>query len=175
MLVEIAREAGMRYLFGTALPELPGASILAPYGNALLSRYPFVNAATYRLPAPEGRESRGAIVAESECGDGRLLTFCVTHLDHRSEQVRSEQCEHTLRATAHLAGQPHVLMGDFNALAPRDYGSGGTTGRFQDKGAHLVAMQVIPRLLRAGYLDAGARCSRVPPRTLVHGEPDRPH
>jgi len=168
MLIEIAEELGMRYLFGSTLPEVPGSSWPAPYGNALLCRQLLLNAATYRLPAPEGRESRGVVAADIEFDQGRRLTCLVTHLDHRSEQVRAEQCEHILRATTHLAAQPHLLIGDFNALAPDDY-----CDRQEklaelekaSKGAHMATMLVIPRLLRAGYTDAAASGQGIPAAT----------
>ncbi len=168
MLTEMARDLEMRYVFGTTLPDQPGSSFQAPYGNALLSRYPILNAATYRLPAPEGRESRGVVAADVVLEHGRALTCYVTHLDHRSEQVRLEQCEHITQVTTRFVGESHILIGDFNALAPGDY-----QDRQEElaeleagsKGAHMATMQVVPRLLRAGYIDAQAAVGKIPAAT----------
>ena len=76
MLDEIADAMGMGYVFGSAIPTIPGSSLHAPYGNALLSRRPWRKASTYRLPAPETRESRGVVWAEVEV-NGAPLTFGV--------------------------------------------------------------------------------------------------
>ena len=65
LLNEIAEALGMHAVFGAALPNPPGSPFQAPYGNALLSRFPLRQVSTYRLPAPEGRESRGVVAAES--------------------------------------------------------------------------------------------------------------
>ncbi len=155
MLDEIADALGMRYLFGSTLATIPGAPQLAAYGNAMLSRYPWRNAGTFRLPTPETCETRGAIWAEVEVNGIRLMVGTV-HLENTAEEARIAQVEHLLSLAAQFS-HPQVLLGDFNALAP---------GEFQDSTrgqiAPASATQVITRMLRAGYVDAQAAVGRGP-------------
>ncbi len=128
MLDEIADALGMRYLFGSTLATIPGSPQLAAYGNAMLSRYLWRNASTFRLPTPETCESRGAIWADVEVNGFRLSVGTV-HLENRAEETRIAQVEHLLSLAAHF-NRPQVLLGDFNALAP---------GEFQDSSQRQIA------------------------------------
>jgi endonuclease/exonuclease/phosphatase family metal-dependent hydrolase len=155
MLDEIADALGMGYVFGSAIPTIPGSTLQAPYGNALLSRYPWRKASTYRLPAPETRESRGVIWAEVEV-NGTPLTFGIVHLENRTEQVRLEQIEHLLPVLAQLR-QPRILVGDFNAVAPGEY-----LDSVRKQIAPPAMTQVIARMLAAEYVDAQSVVGRGP-------------
>ncbi len=155
MLDEIADALGMRYLFGSTLATIPGAPQLAAYGNALLSRYPWRNAGTFRLPTPETCESRGAIWADVEV-NGFRLSVGVVHLENTAEEARLTQVEHLLALAAQFS-RPQVLLGDFNALAPGELCDSASGQR-----APATATRVIARMLRAGYVDAQATVSRGP-------------
>lgn len=155
MLDEIADALGMRYLFGSTLATIPGSPQLTAYGNALLSRAPWHNASTFRLPTPETCESRGAIWAEVEVNDV-CLTIGTVHLENTAEEARIAQVEHLLSLAARLHC-PQVLLGDFNALAPGEF-QDSITGQL----APPAATQVIARMLRAGYVDAQATVGRGP-------------
>ena len=80
-------------------------------------------------------------------------------MDHLSETVRVKQLTALLQWTTRDRSRPHLLMGDFNTLAPDD------NGENPDALAALRSMewmnrvmaeefQVVPRLLRRGYVDA---------------------
>lgn len=102
----------------TALPYRCFADALgragAPYGNALLSRYPILYAKAVPIPLPHPRtgdrryEPRCILHAEIWGG----YTVLVTHFGlNRDEQ------ENAVRAvTDLLAGEKCILMGDFNVL-----------------------------------------------------------
>ena len=159
-LQQLADALGMQAAFGAALmPQLAFAP-LAPYGNALLTRYPLLAHAGHHLTATEGHEQRGLLEARVLLPDGkRTLSIYVTHLDHRSEAVRMTQLTALLQWTVRDRSRPHLLLGDFNSLAPSD---------FTEKPAALAALaeqisfqrltaeglQVTPRLLQRGYHDA---------------------
>lgn len=158
----LAGALGMSYAFGAALmPQLAFAP-LSSYGNALLSRYPILAHAGHHLTAVPGSEQRGLLEARLLLPDQRTtLSVYVTHLDHRSEAVRVEQLAALFQWTSRDRSRPHLLMGDFNALAPGDY-EGRPEAidalRSAQWTAHLVAdgMQVAPRLQRRGYVDTAA-------------------
>jgi endonuclease/exonuclease/phosphatase family metal-dependent hydrolase len=101
----------------------------------------------------------------------------VTHLDHRSEQVRLEQwaAAHTwlLRDRA----RPHLLVGDFNALAASDYRAEGALDRLaayqQERGWPTPAFDLHASVVKAGYVDAYEQAGRGPGATLPAAEPER--
>ncbi|KAH8073855.1 hypothetical protein JL721_2401 [Aureococcus anophagefferens] len=73
----------------------------APFGNAVLSRRPFVDAGHLVLAAEPGDvrlggqrrddvESRGVVWAAVEVGDERV-GFAAAHLDHKAEELREKQ------------------------------------------------------------------------------------
>ncbi|MFN2167732.1 MAG: endonuclease/exonuclease/phosphatase family protein, partial [Anaerolineae bacterium] len=80
---------------------------------------------------------------------------------HRSEEARLQQLAAVFQWTGRDRSRPHLLMGDFNALAPADY-----DGRSEalealgahERGANLVkdGVKVVPRVLARGYVDAMA-------------------
>ncbi|MCS6843117.1 MAG: endonuclease/exonuclease/phosphatase family protein [Caldilineales bacterium] len=167
----LADALGMQYAFGVALTPQFAFAPLASYGNALLSRYPLLAHAGHHLTPVPGHEQRGLLEARVLLPDGRrTLSLYVTHLDHRSEAVRLTQLSAALQWTVRDRGRPHVLMGDFNALAPGDYADrpDALAALAQDLDhRHMVSdgMQVVPRLLKAKYVDAGARRPGVPDPT----------
>jgi endonuclease/exonuclease/phosphatase family metal-dependent hydrolase len=157
----------MTSAFGAALTPDDAFAPLSPYGNALLTRRPLLAHASHHLTPIEGHEQRGLLEARILLDDGRTpLSVYVTHLDHLSEAVRSEQVTALLQWTGRDRARPHLLMGDFNALAPGDD---------DERPAALAALRsvepaasgirwtdrflsddflVVPRLLRRGYQDA---------------------
>jgi endonuclease/exonuclease/phosphatase family metal-dependent hydrolase len=82
-------------------------------------------------------------------------------LDHLSEAARVRQLAAIFQWTLRDRDRPHLLMGDFNALAPGDFAADPAAlaalrasadfGRLVEEG-----MEVVPRLLRRGYVDAQA-------------------
>ncbi len=86
------------------------------YGNAILSRYPIINRKVHKLPAPTGYEPRVCLEAKVKI-DERGYTFMVTHLDHKSNEVRNRQVAEILKVVPSPLKRT-VLIGDFNCQPP---------------------------------------------------------
>lgn len=161
-LALLAQALGMEYAFGVALTPQFAFAPLASYGNALLTRYPVLAHAGHHLAPIEGHEQRGLLELRVLLPDGRTpFSVYVTHLDHLSEAVRVQQLASVFSWTVRDRARPHLLLGDFNALAPSDYSKQPAaleTVAGSDVFGHMVRddMQVVPRLLRHGYVDAQA-------------------
>jgi endonuclease/exonuclease/phosphatase family metal-dependent hydrolase len=158
----LAEALGMKAAFGVALTPQFAFAPLASYGNALLTRYPLMAHAGHHLTPIEGHEQRGLLEARVLLPDGRIpFSVYVTHLDHLSEAARVRQLAAVFQWTLRDRDRPHLLLGDFNALAPGDFAADPAAlaalratadfGRLAEQG-----MEVVPRLLRRGYVDAQA-------------------
>ncbi|MCC7354684.1 MAG: endonuclease/exonuclease/phosphatase family protein [Anaerolineae bacterium] len=160
-LAAMAHSLGMEYAFGPALPQKTFAGSEASYGNALLSRYPILAYATHRLTPVEGREPRSLLEVRVLPPSGKAFTLYVTHLDYKSEETRLAQASGLLLWTGRDRGRLHLLLGDLNALAPGDYAGQqepwpALEAAIGEPGRRLDEPRVVPRLLRAGYVDAFA-------------------
>ncbi len=174
----LANALGMAYAFGVAFTPQFAFAPLAAYGNALLTRLPLLAHAGHHLTPVPGHEQRGLLEARILLPDGRrTLSVYVTHLDHRSETARLTQWAAVAQWTVRDRAQPHVVMGDFNALAPTDYANrpeAMSALERLDWAQYLVAdgLQLIPRVLKARYVDA---CAALHPHgaapTFPAGEP----
>ncbi len=156
-LAALAQRLGMVYAFGPTLVE--GQSPRnAPYGNALLSRWPILAYAAHRLPPTPGHELRGLLETRVLLPAGRSLTIYGIHLDHRSEAVRLTQWAAAQTWLGRERGRPHLVMGDFNALALSDYptpdAQAAVARHNADQGWVPPAFDLVPRALKAGYADA---------------------
>lgn len=106
---ELARLTAMHVVFGANIPLQGGH-----YGNAILSRYPFVRHENHLLPNFDGSEQRGVLLAEIEVNRTPVL-FLATHLDFRSdprERLASTKAINLL-ATKNV-NAPAILAGDLN-------------------------------------------------------------
>jgi len=165
----LAEKLGMSYAFGVALTPRFAFAPLAAYGNALLSRYPILAHAGHHLNPIPGHEQRGLLECRVLLPAGRAtLSVYVTHLDHKSEQARNKQVSALLQWTVRDRSRPHLLLGDFNALAPADYEV--RPDALADLAAHprlgsrtATPLLVLPRLLKAGYVDLLAAAGRSAP------------
>src|SRR5919204_4857948 len=87
----------------------------APYGNAILSRLPFIASQNYYLPLTR-REQRGCLRADLELSGGRILHVFNVHLGtgfmERRHQAPKLLSSEILRH-AGLTG-PRIVLGDFN-------------------------------------------------------------
>eukprot|EP00873_Tetraselmis_striata_P040473 jgi/Tetstr1/460737/TSEL_005922.t1 len=97
------------------------AEAAAPFGNALLSRFPIT--ATKSIPLPsEDLEARTLLVCTidipRETASNRLAVG-VCHLENTQEHVRFAQLGKVLEEMNDVPD--HVLLGDFNALRVDDY------------------------------------------------------
>jgi endonuclease/exonuclease/phosphatase family metal-dependent hydrolase len=158
----LAKALGMEAAFGVALTPQFAFAPLASYGNALLTRYPLLAHAGHHLTPIDGHEQRGLLEARVLLPDGRTpFSVYVTHLDHLSEAARVRQLAAVVQWTVRDRDRPHLLMGDFNTLAPSDFAADPTalaTLQNDPDFERLVGqgMQVVTRLLRRGYSDAQA-------------------
>jgi endonuclease/exonuclease/phosphatase family metal-dependent hydrolase len=106
MLAWLAAKTGMRAIAGTTMRRHDG-----DYGNGLLSRPPVHRVDLVDL-SWRGREPRGAILADVDCGGGPLRVVA-THLGLRPAERRA-QVERLLQLFTWQDDQPAVLMGDLN-------------------------------------------------------------
>ena len=89
----------------------------------LLSRLPIVQAQSHVRP---GILTKPVLEACIEEEDGRKLTVFVTHLaaafyrGRGGDGIRRREVREILRIMASKRGTPHLLIGDFNAIAPGD-------------------------------------------------------
>lgn len=168
----LAEALGMAVAFGAALTPQFAFAPLSAYGNALLTRYPLRAHAGHHLTPVEGHEQRGLLEARVLLPDGRtLLSIYVTHLDHQSEEARLKQVQALLQWTVRDRKQPHLVIGDLNALAPADLeGHPDRLAEIQAdervRSRYAEPLQVLPRLQRAGYVDACAAATRQPEPTF---------
>ncbi|MCO6453088.1 MAG: endonuclease/exonuclease/phosphatase family protein [Caldilineales bacterium] len=169
----MAERLGMHFVYGQAQTftlafNRPGRS----FGNALLSRWPILASAAHHLTAPSGFAPRGLLEARILLPNQRTLTVYVTHLEAGDEDVRLTQTQALLTWASRDRAQPHVLMGDFNAFNPDDYADPEQFEAFrrtvEGLGLSLYEPQTIPRLLKAGYVDAWTTAGAGPSATCCN-------
>lgn len=103
----LGRALGMNYVYGAVLKWAPCIG----YGNAVLSRWPFVNKRSHLLPG--SGERRGLLEVEIRDGSKSLILFC-THLG-LSRKDRVKQVNAVLDLLTLYRGRPLILVGDINA------------------------------------------------------------
>ena len=106
MLAWLAKETGFHAIAGTTLLRHDGH-----YGNGILTRCPVREKRLCDL-SWRGREPRGAIAADLECGGNRLRVVA-THLGLRPAE-RREQVTQLLHLFKERPHDPSVLLGDLN-------------------------------------------------------------
>jgi ribonuclease HII len=157
LLSRMAARLGMAFVFSPTNPHSDWGYVAGPYGNALLSRYPIRRAETIYLPHTENHYRRAALRAELAVGRETWAVY-VTHLNHLSERVRAREIRALLNLIARHGEGHHLLIGDLNALAMSDYVHDPvrlTRIETEFQGAKdLLPLQVVPRLLAEGYVDA---------------------
>lgn len=124
-LQELANALGLPFIsFGKATDD--GYFGTFGYGNAILSRFPIVRE-EHHVVKPAARHQAGRrIEAEDRCISIVTLqttpsaqqSFCVTHLDQLSYELRVEQLTEML-SFANSFGD-HIMCGDFNAFQRSD-------------------------------------------------------
>jgi endonuclease/exonuclease/phosphatase family metal-dependent hydrolase len=116
---EIAQQLGMRLIMGE------NATHEQDYQLALLTRLPVISTRLHPRPGLLNKPLLELCVEEE---NGQPLTAFVTHLTaafsryRTGDAIRRREMQEILRIMAPLReqGQPHLLMGDFNSLAPGD-------------------------------------------------------
>jgi endonuclease/exonuclease/phosphatase family metal-dependent hydrolase len=130
---KIAKQLGMQYRM-SALGQHS-----TDWQAAVLSRFPIVRTRVHVRPGILTKPLLEVCVEEA---DGNQLTVFVTHLTasfnngRAGDSIRRDEIREILRIMAPLQGTPHMLMGDFNALAPGDRLKGSVLLRY------LVAMDL---------------------------------
>ena len=114
---EIADRLGMQYRMSGSYTH--GED----WQTALLSRLPIVETHVYKR---SDRLTHPLFEACLEEEDGRKLTVFITHLaaafsqGRGGDSIRRREVQEILRIMTPKQGTPHLLMGDFNAIAPGD-------------------------------------------------------
>lgn len=107
----MGEKLGLFPYFAKAQDMSPGTD---PYGNALLSRFPLLEAETFLIPYPEDAGSPypevRSILKAVIAPDGKPLTVFATHL---GVTVREQEVGIGLLLPL-LGGERTILMGDFN-------------------------------------------------------------
>jgi endonuclease/exonuclease/phosphatase family metal-dependent hydrolase len=119
VIEEIAEALDMQLIKGGQVERSNG------FASALLTRLPVVYSRIHARPGVLERPLLEVCVEES---NGQQLTVFVVHLSAAFSQgwagdhLRQREAREILRITAPLLkeGRPHLLMGDFNSLAPGD-------------------------------------------------------
>ena len=111
---DLATELGWRVkmapIFGRAMYYDGGE-----YGEAILSKYTFLNFRNVALPHSPGNEPRVAIEITTVISSGDTIAFVGTHLDHlRDEKDRVDQVK-KINEVFSINKYPTILAGDLNA------------------------------------------------------------
>lgn len=115
---EIAQRLGMHYRMSESDTRYYKDQI------AILSHLPILETHSHYLP---NRYVSSLLEACIQDEHGHELTIFITHLTsafHRSrggDAIRRHEVQSILRIMASKKGTPHLLMGDFNAIAPGDH------------------------------------------------------
>lgn len=144
----IARDLSMRLAYGDANSEK---------NIAWCAREAFLGEKNWPLPALTKTLLQVTIPWEQ----GELILFA-THLGHerdaRGEEQRVREVETILGVLRAQGDRPHLLCGDFNALAPGDTlrPASELTSKEQEKAATMAATprRALALLVEAGYVDA---------------------
>jgi endonuclease/exonuclease/phosphatase family metal-dependent hydrolase len=106
MLAWLGRELGYHAVPGTTLKRNDGH-----FGNGVLTRFPVREKRVTDL-SWRGREPRGAIAVDVDCG-GRILRVVATHLGLRPAE-RRDQVQRLLHLLRERPDDHSILLGDLN-------------------------------------------------------------
>lgn len=117
---ELARRLGMKAVMSG------NAQHTRDWQVALLTRLPIVYSKTHTHASIPTKPVLEVCVREGEESDGRQLTIFVVHLAAEFSEgwagngIRRREVQTILRMMGAKQGTPHIIMGDFNTLAPGD-------------------------------------------------------
>lgn len=115
----IAKEAGFRYVAQQANCDAALPFITMQFGNAILSRYPIVNAQLVEFPTYSqwenfaGSKKRG-LICEIKLNDTESVRVFAVHLEHRDEATRIGSAQMIIDL-AKESGPGLIAAGDFNS------------------------------------------------------------
>jgi exodeoxyribonuclease-3 len=152
---KLAHDLGMSLTFGEANSD---------FHAAWLSRFQVVRAQAYRPPVLQ------KVLLEIEINwEGAPLALFTTHLsagrDRAGHERRLQEIHAVLDILRPIQGRPHLLVGDFNAIAPSDpVGPGRNIIKDDSSEDTAFSREVIGLILEAGYTD----CYRTMHPDAVH-------
>ncbi len=157
VVAELAQQLGMAYRLSGRAKDKEGQQA------ALLTRFPILSTKTYTTAIVTKQPLLEVCLEEP---DGNLLTVFVAHQTAEFRRVwrsygkRRREMREFLRLMAPQRDRPHLLMGDFNSVAPGDHVRGSAFLRYMTDPRlyyHLIANvskglpnlnYVLPRLTR---------------------------
>jgi len=109
LATELGYRTKMASIFGRAMYYDGGE-----YGEAVLSKYTFLNSKNVALPYTKGNEPRAALEVTTVLKSGDTISFIGTHLDHlRTDTDRISQAT-TINRIFSKNRYPTILSGDLN-------------------------------------------------------------
>ena len=115
LTAELKKRTGMHGIFGKAMDYDGGG-----YGEAVLSRYAFIETKNNPLPHTAKAEPRAALEVRIELPGGTKIAFVGTHLDHQRDQGnRMMQAKRIVELYENYE-LPIILAGDLNATPGSD-------------------------------------------------------
>ena len=131
-LYRLAKHTGLGYLEYGAADPVESSFGRVPFGNAILSRFPFKSCTHVPLEVEDGDadlgyqerdivDPRQAIVATVDI-DGMSFGVISTHLDQKSEELRGKQTMRVIKAANQILSpdHPRIICGDFNSFRRND-------------------------------------------------------
>ena len=131
-LYKLAKHTGLKYIEYGAADPVDSSFGRVPFGNAILSRFPFISCTHVPLEVEDGDvelgyqqrdivDPRQAIVATVDVG-GKCFGLVSTHLDQKSEELRGKQTTKVVKAANRILSPDHptIICGDFNSFRRRD-------------------------------------------------------
>ena len=120
----IAESAGFPYMVRQRNIDVAVPLARLRFGNAVLSRYPIVDATLHRFPDLSPRErwlvgGHDSVIVRIALPHGNTVAVWAVHLEVRSEAVRA-QAAGEIVAYARASHEPLIVAGDFNS-APRGF------------------------------------------------------
>jgi len=106
---------------------------------------------------------------------GAVKSIYVVHLDHKLEQTRLEQLELLFKWINELgeSNDPHIIMGDFNALTKNDYTDSYLKENIilkrEQANIESVHYEVTEKMVEKNYIDPFSGRSNEKAATCQHG------
>ena len=107
---ELGYRTKMASLFGRAMYYDGGE-----YGEGILSSYTFVETGNFALPHLPDSEPRAALIARVRTGNGNIIQFVATHLDHLKDNTDRVMQARALVDKLRDTPYPTLIAGDLNA------------------------------------------------------------
>ncbi len=112
LATELAYRTQMIPLFGRAMYYDDGE-----YGEAILSKFSFLQTINHPLPYSEGKEPRALLEATIVLKSGDTIRFAGTHLDHTSNDFDRRNQANEINKIYQDSSVPTIVAGDLNDTA----------------------------------------------------------